>query len=144
MKNFLKRCAVTYPWVIAFSVIIPGFANKNWDVLAFCGQVLVAVVIIFVLQLLTNRFIAKRLLLEIAVEFTMVTAVVYILGWFWKWYTPASAWMMVAIVLPVYVLAYIVGITRTKRDVEFINNCLKQRKAERNLSEDIIPHQTNM
>lgn len=131
MKNFFKRCVVTYPWVVASSIIVPGFINESWDILAFCGQLLVSVVTIFLLQLLTNRFVSTSFLLAVAVEFTMVTAVVYAFGWFWKWYTPASAWMMVVIILPVYILAYIVGIARTKKDIEYINDCLKKRKADR-------------
>lgn len=141
MKNFFKRCAITYPWVVASSIIVPSFMNKSWDILAFCGQLLVSVVIIFLLQLLTNRFISKSFLLELAVEFTMVTVVVYVFGWIWKWYTLSSAWMMVVIILPVYILAYLVGITRTKKDIEYINGCLKRRKADRILSEEFTLEQ---
>lgn len=126
MKNFIKKCFITYPWVVAFSILIPSFVNKDWNTIVFFAQLLIAVVIIFVLQLLTHRFVSEFFLLEMVIEFLMIMAVIYILGWIWNWYTIEFAWMMVAIVLPVYVLAYIVGITRTKKDIEFINEKLNE------------------
>jgi hypothetical protein len=128
MKEFIKKFLINFGMILIAAFLVPAIVNNDWDLFFAVMRIFGVVLVIHLGQLLTNRFTSDYHILELGLEFVMVLGVVLVFGWFFQWYTLKTIWMMPLMVVPVYVAAYILDITRTRRDMEFINTQIKRRK----------------
>lgn len=133
MKSFIKQWMLVFGLVVASAFIVPSIIyGSNWDDTWFILKLLVTTLTICLL----NLFWEKNLSLEIPylkhfISMCSVLAVVFVYGWFWKWYTPSSFWIVFVMVIPVYVIVVLLDAIKTRHDVEFINRQIQHRKRQR-------------
>lgn len=128
MKEFIKKLLTNFGMVLIMAFLVPAWVNHNWQPFIAVMQIFLVVLVIHLGQLLTNRFSSQYRFLELGLEFIMVLTVVLVFGWLFNWYTLEVIWIMPAMVVPVYIGAYILDITRTRREVEAINVQIQRRK----------------
>lgn len=66
---------------------------------------------------------------ELISKYILVEIMVLVIGIFSGWFVKANWWMSFVYVTPVFILAYLLGITQMKREVEAINTRLAEKKA---------------
>lgn len=66
---------------------------------------------------------------ELICKYILVEVMVLVIGIFSGWFVKANWWMSFVYVTPVFILAYLLGITQMKREVEAINTRLAEKKA---------------
>lgn len=66
---------------------------------------------------------------ELICKYILVEIMVLVIGIFSGWFVKANWWMSFVYVTPVFILAYLLGITQMKREVEAINTRLAEKKA---------------
>ncbi|HPH98583.1 MAG TPA: DUF3021 family protein [Anaerolineaceae bacterium] len=128
MKEFFKKLLTNFGMVLIMAFLVPAWVNHNWQPFIAVMQIFLVVLVIHLGQLLTNRFSSQYRFLELGLEFLMVLTVVLVFGGLFNWYTLELIWIMPAMVVPVYIGAYILDITRTRREVEAINIQIQRRK----------------
>jgi Ca2+/Na+ antiporter len=129
MKNFIKTCLVTYALIILGVFSIPILLNWNFEYFdPIYLQLLIATVTIHLVQLATPQIKCRNRWAEIAIELSMVLAVVLGYSMLFGWYMGRVSWVLVVIVVAVYAVYYLLNYTKAKKDIDFINERIKSRK----------------
>ena len=127
MKKFVKNWLMNFA-LILISINIVSFAiNRNWNQVSFVFELLFVTLMIRLIQVLTNKFSSRYPILEYMLEFAMVTAIVFGFGWLFGW-IGKNWWHLLIVIIIVYAAAYVLDLTRTKRDISFINEQIKIRR----------------
>jgi F0F1-type ATP synthase assembly protein I len=131
MKDFIKNSLIIFSVMVLIVFFVISIFRDQWDQFTILVQLLVTSIMIKLGQLITNRFTSAYHVVEIAVEMVMVLAVVLIMGWLFGWYDISCLWVMGILFIVIYFICYLLDITRTRKDVDFINNQIAIRKARK-------------
>ena len=127
MKKFIKNWLMNFA-LILISINIVSFAlDRNWNHVSFVFELLFVTLMIRLIQILTNKFSSRYPILEYMLEFAMVTAIVFGFGWLFGW-IGKNWWHNLIVIIIVYAAAYVLDLTRTKRDISYINEQIKIRR----------------
>ncbi|MDR1619626.1 MAG: DUF3021 family protein [Clostridiales bacterium] len=128
MKKFIKKLLMFFGLASISATVIPAIVNSYWEAAIFAFQLLFMLLVVFLLQLLTEKLSLKIPLLKYFIDLVITLSVGLSFGWIWKWYEPSYAWMMFAMIIPVYVIGYFLDIVKVKKDVKVINQQIKRRR----------------
>lgn len=127
MKNFVKHWLVNFALIVICINSISFVLYQNWGDVSFIFELLFVTLLIRLMQMLTNKFATQYPILEYLLELLMVVAVVLACGWLFGWYRNGEIWFILGTIAVVYAAAYVLDLTRTRRDVAYINEQIKQR-----------------
>lgn len=128
MKNFVKDGLVNFALIVLGAYIIPSIMGYGWEHSINILQLLMVTFLIRLLQLLTSKFVSRYPILEYLLELGMILAVVLGFGWLFKWYDIDRLAAIVLTVIVIYAAAFALDLTKTRRDVGFINDQIKLRR----------------
>jgi len=128
MKEFIKKWILVFGLVSISATVIPAIVNRSWGAFVFMLQLLLVLFIFCLLQALTGKLPLKALLYKYLVDLSMALIIVLLFGRIWKWYEPAYAWMMPAMIIPVFIVGYFLDLIKVKKDVDFINRQIVLRR----------------
>jgi len=128
MKEFIKKWLMLSGLVFISITVIPAIVNGYWETAIFVFQLLFTLLVICLLQLLTDKISLKIPLLRYLIDLAITLSVVLFFGWIWKWYEPSNVWMMFAMVIPVYVVVYFLNIFKVRKEVKAINQHIIRRR----------------
>ena len=128
MKVFIKALLVNFALIIIGAYGIPSILWGDWEQAELILQLLLVTVIIRFLMLLTNKFIINNMIVGYVLELAMTLAVVLGFNAIFHWYALRYVWGLILTVVLVYIVAIILDIARTRRDVAFINEQIKLRR----------------
>lgn len=131
VKAFIKQWLFIFGLVVISAFIVPSIFNGYWDNTLVIIQLLVATLTICLLNFLLDKLPIELPLLRHFVNMCTALIVIFIYGWFWKWYTVERFWIILIMVIPVYVLVVLVDAVKIKNDVELINKHIQDRKQKR-------------
>lgn len=83
----------------------------------------------------TSYIFYDSFLKELICKYVLVEIMVLVIGIFCGWFIKTNWWMSFVYVTPVFVLAYLLGITQMKRDVQAINLKLAEKKERKSYEE---------
>ncbi|MGL6201373.1 MAG: hypothetical protein ACRC3H_20820 [Lachnospiraceae bacterium] len=126
INNWLANYALIFICINAFSLVVYG----NWESTLFYFQLLFVTLVIRLLQLLTDKFTSHYPILEYLLELGMVIAVVLAAGWLFRWYSAIGMWPILVTIAVTYIVAYVLELTRTSRDIAYINEQIKRKRAQ--------------
>lgn len=127
MKEFIKKWLVYIGLASVSASIIPAIVNDYWEAAIFTFQLLFALFVVCLLQLLTDRISLKFTLLKYLIDLVITLLVALSLGWIWNWYEPSYVWMMFAMVIPCSIIAYFLDLVKVNKEVKAINQRIKRR-----------------
>ena len=78
---------------------------------------------------LTVHLFYNNFLKEILCKYALTELMVLLIGLLSGWFVKSNWWMSFIYVTPVFLLAYFLGITQIKREVQSINQKLAEKKA---------------
>lgn len=133
VKKLIQKSLILAALIMLAAYTVPAIFYGGWKDTLFLYELLLVSGLICVAQLVTNLFKSNYLILEIALEYLMVILIVGIFGLLFGWYKLTYLWIVLVYVTPVYIIGYLLDLGRTRRDVEFINERIRQR-AERGLN----------
>lgn len=131
MKEFVKQWMFLFGLVVVSAFVIPSIINGYWHATWFVLKLLLVTLIISLLNLVVGKLPIELSIIVHFLRMCAALATVYVFGWFWEWYTPSYAWMVIAMVVPVYVIFYLVETVQVERDVDIINKQIQSRKERR-------------
>lgn len=131
MRKFINGWLANYALVLICISVINLIVNRNWDNVSFYIELFTVTLMIRLLQLLTNKFVSNYPILEYLLEFGMVIAVVLVGGWLFAWYNIKGMLFVLLTIAVVYVIAYVLDLTRASRDIAYINEQIKQKRIKK-------------
>lgn len=126
MKNFIKDWLANFALIVLCINIVSFIINRNWSNVSFILELFFVTLLIRLLQILTNKFTSNYPILEYLLEFGMVSSIVFIFGRLFGWYTVNEMWFIFVIIIIAYTIAYVLDLTKTSRDVAYINEQIKK------------------
>ncbi|MCL2703916.1 MAG: hypothetical protein FWE91_09965 [Defluviitaleaceae bacterium] len=129
MKKFIKDWLMNFAIIVivlyVFDFILYGQGGNK----VFIFQLLFVTLLIRLLAKLTSKFISLYYpVLEYLLEFAMVNIVVLGSGLLLKWFRLENIWHPILVIAVVYAAAFVLDLTRTNRDIAFINEQIKRRR----------------
>lgn len=131
MKKYLQKSLMLSAiiWIIVTLVSFLRFeyrAEMNLNfliiIMAFLGMGI---------HYFTSYLFYDSFMKELACKYILVEIMVLVIGIFSGWFIKANWWMSFVYVTPVFILAYLLGITQMKRDVQTINQKLAEKKVRK-------------
>lgn len=114
--------------VTVFAVSYFFFDAQNQTLIVF--QILFLSFMIVLLQRLLKRNLFELFLLNLVLEYLLVSGFVLLYGVFCQWFGRENWWLVFLYVAAVYVPAYFLDVAVTKKDIAFINQQLERRRME--------------
>lgn len=131
MKRYIQKSLMLSAiiWIIVTVVSFLGFEYREEMKLNF-----LIVMLSFLsmgIHYFTLYIFCDSFLKELICKYVLIEAMVLTVGVFSGWFIKENWWMSFVYVTFVFVLAYLLGITQLKRDVQAINQKLTEKKTER-------------
>lgn len=131
MKRYIQKSLMLSAiiWIIVTLVSFLGFEYREEMKLNF-----LIVMLSFLsmgIHYFTLYIFCDSFLKELICKYVLIEAMVLTVGVFSGWFIKENWWMSFVYVTFVFVLAYLLGITQLKRDVQAINQKLTEKKTER-------------
>ncbi len=131
MKKYIQKSLMLSAiiWIIVTLVSFFGFEYREEMKLNF-----LIVMLSFLsmgIHYFTLYIFCDSFLKELICKYVLIEAMVLTVGVFSGWFIKENWWMSFVYVTFVFVLAYLLGITQMKRDVQAINQKLTEKKTER-------------
>lgn len=125
MKKILKDTCMLASLMIlavfAFSILWSGITDEIRLVLMLFGLAF----IISIVNYLLDEYLTLSILVSYIVKYFVITGLVMIFGFIVGWFYPSNFWMAFIYVGIVLVLAYFLDSIRVKKDIEFINDHIR-------------------
>lgn len=131
MKRYIQKSLMLSAiiWIIVTLISFLGFEYREEMKLNF-----LIVMLSFLsmgIHYFTLYIFCDSFLKELICKYVLIEAMVLTVGVFSGWFIKENWWMSFVYVTFVFVLAYLLGITQLKRDVQAINQKLTEKKMER-------------
>lgn len=127
IKNLIKKSLILSTLIILATFTISSLSQGCWRETTFVWELVFVSGLICMAQLVTNKFKSNYYIIEVSVEYLMVCMIVSLSGLVFGWFHLIYLWQVFIYVTPVYIVGYILELGRTRRDVDFINEQIKQR-----------------
>ena len=128
MKKILKDTCMLASLMIlavfAFSILWSGITDEIRLVLMLFGLAF----IISIVNYLLDEYLTLSILVSYIVKYFVITGLVMIFGFIVGWFYPSNFWMAFIYVGIVLVLAYFLDSIRVKKDIEFINDHIRDER----------------
>ena len=128
MKKILKDTCMLASLMIlavfAFSILWSGITDEIRLVLMLFGLA----IIIWIVNYLLDEYLTLSILVSYIVKYFVITGLVMIFGFIVGWFYPSNFWMAFIYVGIVLVLAYFLDSIRVKKDIEFINDHIRDER----------------
>lgn len=131
MKKYIQKSLMLSAiiWIVVTLVSFFGFEYREEMKLNF-----LIVMLSFLsmgIHYFTLYIFCDSFLKELICKYVLIEGMVLAIGVFSGWFIKENWWMSFVYVTFVFALAYLLGITQIKRDVQAINQKLTERKTER-------------
>lgn len=127
IKEYIKK-SLTLSAIIIFVVyVVSSLLVGIWQETLFVLKLFLISGLICLVQMLGKTLKCDYYLLELLIEYVLVCIIVTTLGFAFGWFSLHNIWHVFLYVTPVYLIAYFLDMARSRRDVEFINEKIKER-----------------
>ena len=109
--------------VFTISIIWSGMTAEITLVLALFGLALIITTVNFIY----DEFLSHSIVVSYIIKFFIFSAIVMLFGFIVGWFFPSNFWMAFIYVGIVMALAYMIDAFTVRRDVEYINEHIKER-----------------
>ena len=87
-------------------------------------------IMIHIMLLLRSKFEIRNQILETAVDFSLVIAIGLTFGFIFGWFIRIPIWVFVVSGIGQYIIASIITLSKTKRDMKEVNDYLRKMNDE--------------
>ena len=109
--------------VFTISIIWSGMTAEITLVLALFGLALIITTVNF----FYDEFLSHSIVVSYIIKFFIFSAIVMLFGFIVGWFFPSNFWMAFIYVGIVMALAYVIDAFTVRRDVDYINEHIKER-----------------
>lgn len=127
MKILLKKSLVLSALIILTVYTVSSIKQNSWEITSFIWELVLTSLLICLVQLVMERFQSNCYLLDVAFEYIIICILISLAGLLLGWFELSYLWNVFLYVTPVYVVGYFLDIVKTRKDIDYINDRIKQR-----------------
>lgn len=128
MKDFIKKSLALTAIIILTIYTVSSIRFGNWKDTLFVWELSGISVLLYLVLYGLNYLKNGNYLVELLLEYVVVSVIVAIAGLLLGWFEFSFIWHVPVYVTPIYVVVYLLDLNRTRRDVDFINKKIQERR----------------
>lgn len=126
MRNRIRDILSLFALINIFINLQAGLFHHDWFYFKFGNQLLTLSAFFFIVQEVIIKLGLKSQLIEVFIEFITVFTIVTLSGLLFKWTTLDTLFYNAWLVVAVYVIAFILRMTSTMKNVMEVNALIKE------------------
>lgn len=114
--------------IIFWMFCIDAFFYNSWSILRVIMSIVIFAFIICLVQGVINLLLDNRPIIFMIVEYAVIVILFFCFGIEFKWYPKGSEWLVFIYTIPVYAAGYLLRLIGVRKDANYINIKLAERK----------------
>lgn len=132
-RNYIVTSLAVSMLIVFWMFCIDAFFNGLWNNFRIIISIVLFAFLLCGIEILINNILDNRPVISMILEYAVVVILFFIFGKQFRWYHQGMEWIVFIYTIPVYAVGYLLKLIGAKKDAEYINNKLTQRKKRKNL-----------
>lgn len=128
MKNLIRNSFIVFSVIIVTINIVDSIVLQSWNDFSLYLEIGSLSIIICLINYMADKFQSRYYILNIIIQFTLTLVLVLFFGYVFYWYRPQGIWLICATVVVAYIISFLLGALKIKKDVALINEKLKEKR----------------
>lgn len=114
--------------IVFWMFFIDAFFYNMWSNFKIIISIVSFAFLLCLIHAAVNLFLDNRPIISIILEYAIVVIMFFVFGIKFKWYPAGSEWLVFIYTIPVYAVGYLLRLVGVRKDADYINNKLSERK----------------
>lgn len=128
MKKIMQKSLILAALMIAAVFLVSYIIIGTTEEIMLVFELFVLAFAISIIQYFTERLACENRFVNVICEYLTISIFVLLYGCFVDWFMKANWWMAFLYVAIVYLPAYFLDVAIVKRDIDFINKKLEEKR----------------
>lgn len=128
LREYIIRSLAVSMLIVFWVFCIDAFFYNLWSNLKVIISIVIFAFIICLIQSLINRLLDNKPIISMLAEYIVVVTLFFCFGIEFKWYPKGSEWLVFIYTIPVYAVGYLLRLVGIRKDADYINIKLSERK----------------
>ncbi|MBP7176229.1 MAG: DUF3021 family protein [Thermoclostridium sp.] len=128
MKELMKKSMTLTAMIILTIYTVSSIRFGDWADTLFFWELLLMSIVVFLVLFVLHFLQTSYYLLDLLLEYVTVSIVVAVTGLLLGWFQLPFLWHVLVYVTPIYVVGCLLDLNKTRRDVDFINQKIQERR----------------
>lgn len=114
--------------IIFWMFFIDAFFYNMWSNFRVIISIVIFAFLLCLINSVVNLFLDNKPIISILIEYIVVLIMFFCFGIKFKWYPAGSEWLVFIYTIPVYAAGYLLRLVGVRKDADYINIKLSERK----------------
>ena len=128
MKKIMQKALILVALMIAVVFLVSYIVIGTTEEIMLVLELFVLAFAISVIQYFAERLACENRFINVICEYLAISIFVLLYGYFVDWFMKANWWAAFLYVAIVYIPAYFLDVAIVKKDINFINKKLEERR----------------
>lgn len=136
-RDYIIKSLAVSMLIIFWVFCIDAYFHNMWSNFKIIISIMAFAFVLCFIQTVINLMLDNKPVISMFLEYMVVVILFFSFGMKFKWYDDGFEWLVFIYTIPVYVVGYLLKLTGTRRDAEYINRRLSERKKRKTQENDI-------
>lgn len=127
-RNYIVTSLAVSMLIIFWVFCIDAFFYSEWSNFRIIMSIVIFAFIICLIHSVINLVLDNRPIMFMIAEYAIVVILFFGFGIEFKWYPKGSEWLVFIYTIPVYAAGYLLRLIGVRKDADYINIKLSERK----------------
>lgn len=127
-RDYIITSLATSMLIIFWMFFIDAFFYNMWSNFRVIISIVIFAFLLCLINSVVNLFLDNKPIISILIEYTVVVIMFFCFGIKFKWYPAGSEWVVFIYTIPVYAAGYFLRLVGVRKDADYINIKLSERK----------------
>lgn len=114
--------------IVFWMFFIDAFFYNMWSNFKIIISIVSFAFLLCLIHAAVNYLLDNKPIISIIIEYAIVVIMFFVFGIKFKWYPAGSEWLVFIYTIPVYAVGYLLRLVGVRKDADYINNKLSERK----------------
>lgn len=114
--------------IVFWMFFIDAFFYNMWSNFRIIISIVSFAFLLCLIHTAVNLLLDNKPIISIILEYAIVVIMFFVFGIKFKWYPAGSEWLVFIYTIPVYGAGYLLRLVGVRKDADYINNKLSERK----------------
>lgn len=114
--------------IVFWMFFIDAFFYNMWSNFRIIISIISFAFLLCLIHTAVNLLLDNKPIISIILEYAIVVIMFFLFGIKFKWYPAGSEWLVFIYTIPVYAVGYLLRLVGVRKDADYINNKLSERK----------------
>lgn len=114
--------------IVFWMFFIDAFFYNMWSNFRIIISIVSFAFLLCLIHSVVNLLLDNKPIISIILEYAIVVIMFFVFGIKFKWYPAGSEWLVFIYTIPVYAVGYLLRLVGVRKDADYINIKLSERK----------------